>query len=215
MSINNTCFGDFVNSLKTELTKELPGFGTQKTMSPSIREDLLGNTQPNVSTRQSAVLILLFPSDNKTCTLFIKRPVYDGPHSGQVSFPGGKLEEIDLSIFDTALRETQEEVGVEPSLVEIIGKLTPLYIPVSNSMVHPVIGTIKSVPITHPNLQEVEYPFFVPLSCLLNPANKSIKVISSHGRPISAPYYNVSNEMIWGATAMILAEFLEIVKRIS
>ena len=213
MKIVELNFLEFLENLKTEISDILPGFNAQKSMSPSIREDLIGNANPNSNTRQSAVLILLFIEENQICTIFIKRPVYEGPHSGQVSFPGGKYDETDLTIQQTALRETQEEIGVNSNEINLIGALTPLYIPISNLMVNPFVGFISTTPILHPNLQEVAYTVTVPLDDLLNPQNKSIKVISSHNRPISAPYYNVSNEMIWGATAMILAEFLEIVKK--
>lgn len=215
MKLEGISFNYFVDKLRCEVAKGLPGFSAQKSMSPSIREDLLGNNKPNSTTRQSAVLVPLFPCDNKIHLLFIKRPQYEGVHSGQVGFPGGKAEEIDSSIEQTALRETYEEVGICSSEINIIGTLTPLYIPISNTIVTPVIGAIEKITCLHPNLQEVDYIFSVPLAELLNPQNKSVKVISSHGRPITAPYYNVSNEMIWGATAMILAEFLEITKPIS
>lgn len=208
---SNITFDDFVEVLKTELQKDLPGFDAQKTMSPSIREDLMGNTIPNPKTRQSAVLILLFPNGNNIDTLLIKRPVYDGPHSGQVSFPGGKFDEADSDIQATALRETFEEVGVNPTDISIIGQLTQLYIPVSNMMVHPFVGVINIKPEFNPNIKEVERIISVPIKQLANPKNRSVKVITSHGKLITAPYFNVSREFIWGATAMILAEFVEII----
>lgn len=205
---------DFSLKIKNEIEKGLPGFDAQKNMSPSIREDLLGNNLPNTNTRQSAVLILLFYENNKISTLFIKRPTYNGPHSGQISFPGGKYDESDTTIKETALRETEEEVGTNPSDIEILGTLTPLYIPVSNMMVHPFVGYSETKPMFQPNSQEVEYIIVTPIEDLLNPKKKSIKVIHSHGRPITAPYYCIDDEMIWGATAMILAEFLEIVQKV-
>ena len=208
---SNINFDDFIEDLKTELQNELPGFDAQKTMSPSIREDLMGNTAPNSNTRQSAVLILLFPNGNSIDTLLIKRPVYDGPHSGQVSFPGGKFDEADSDIQATALRETFEEVGVSPSDISIIGQLTQLYIPVSNMMVHPFVGVIDFKPLFKPDVKEVERIISAPINQLVNPKNRSIKVIPSHQKLITAPYFNISKEFVWGATAMILAEFVEII----
>lgn len=200
--------------VKKEIEKGLPGFDAQKRMSPSIRTDLLGNNLPNNNTRQSAVLILLFNENNRISTLFIKRTTYNGPHSGQISFPGGKCDENDKTIQETALRETEEEIGITPSEIEILGTLTPLYIPVSNMMVHPFVGYSESKPLFQPNNQEVEYIIVTPLEDLLNPSSKSIKVIHSHGRPITAPYYSIDEEMIWGATAMILSEFLVIAQKV-
>ena len=207
-------FNDFIERLRVRLDKNLPGFNAQKSMSPSIREDLMGKNKENDTTRQSAVLLLLFPSGENINILLIKRTIYNGHHSGQVAFPGGKLEKSDLSVFDAALRETEEEVGIDSSQIKIIGKLTPLYIPISNMMVSPIVGAINTTPIIHPNDKEVEYIISVPINHLLDPANKSVKVISLHDRQITAPYYNVSNEMVWGATAMIVSEFLVIVESI-
>lgn len=207
-------FIEFVEKIQLKLTENLPGFDAQKTMSPSIREDIMGNALPNAKTRQSAVLLLLYLANSQLCTLFIKRPIYEGPHSGQVSLPGGKFEEADLSVKQTALRETEEEIGIIAANINIVGNLTPLYIPVSNMMVNPFVGYTSSDPVFHPNLQEVDYVISVPLHELTDPQNKSVKVISSHDRPITAPFFNVSNEMIWGATAMILAEFIEIINKV-
>ncbi len=208
---SNINLDNFVEVLKTELQNDLPGFDAQKTMSPSIREDLMGNTAPNANTRQSAVLILLFPNGNDINTLLIKRPIYDGPHSGQISFPGGKFDEADSDIQATALRETFEEVGVNPTDINIIGQLTQLYIPVSNMMVHPFVGVINFKPEFNPNTEEVERIIYAPIKQLTNSKNRSVKVITSHQKLITAPYFNISKEFVWGATAMILAEFVEII----
>lgn len=208
---SNIRFEDFVELLKCELQKDLPGFYAQKTMSPSIREDLLGNTTPDSKTRQSAVLILLFPNGNEINTLLIKRTVYDGAHSGQVSFPGGKFDETDSNIQTTALRETFEEVGIKPADIRIIGQLSKLYIPISNIMVHPFVGAINFKPEFIPNIKEVERIISVPINQLVNPQNRSVRIITSHGKLITAPYFNISKEFVWGATAMILAEFVEII----
>lgn len=214
MESDENMLNRFVRELRLEISYGIPGFDAQKRMSPSIREDLLGNTKPNEKTRQSAVLILIFPLNGKLSTIFIKRPTYEGPHSGQVSFPGGKFDEVDETLIETALRETHEEIGIDTDQINIIGPITPLYIPVSNMMVTPVIGFIESLPALNPNVQEVEYTITVSIDELINPKNKSVKIISAHGKQITAPYYNVSNETIWGATAMILSEFLEIICRI-
>lgn len=203
-----------VKTIEKELSRQLPGIDAQKRMAPSIRADLLGNTVPNPATRKSAVLILLYPADHGLFFVLIKRQTYDGPHSGQMSLPGGKFDDTDLTLNGTALRETYEEVGVEPGQVRLLGQLTELYIPVSNMVVQPFVGFTPQKPVFTPNLQEVEYVVEVPLTDLLAEANKSVKVISSHGRPITAPYYNLHNEMVWGATAMILSEFEEVVRKI-
>lgn len=201
-----------VEAIEVKLRESLPGYEAQKRMEPSVRADLLGNTLPNQATRKSAVLILLYPADFGLNFVLIKRQTYDGPHSGQVSLPGGKFDDTDQTLDGTALRETYEEVGIEPGQVRLLGRLTELYIPVSNMVVQPFVGFTPQKPVFTPNLQEVEYIVKVPLTDLLAEANKSVRVISSHGRAITAPHYNLNNEIIWGATAMILSEFEEVVR---
>jgi len=203
-----------IKAIEAILNLPLPGYKVQKRMEPSIRADLSGSTEPNFATRDSAVLILLYPFAQRLHFVLIKRQIYEGPHSGQVSLPGGKFEDIDLTLDSTALRETYEEVGVEPGKVRILGKLTELYVPVSNLMVYPYVGYTSQKPEFMPNLQEVEYVIEVGVSDLLAEANKSVKVITSHGRPLTAPFYQLRGEMVWGTTAMILAEFEEILRRI-
>lgn len=203
-----------IKAIEAILNLPLPGYKVQKRMEPSIRADLSGSTEPNFATRDSAVLILLYPFAKRLHFVLIKRQIYEGPHSGQVSLPGGKFEDIDLTLDSTALRETYEEVGVEPSKVRILGKLTELYVPVSNLMVYPYVGYTSQKPEFMPNLQEVEYVIEVGVSDLLAEVNKSVKVITSHGRPLTAPFYQLRGEMVWGTTAMILAEFEEILRRI-
>jgi len=203
-----------VKAIELNIWESLPGYEAQKRMEPSVRADLLGNTMPNLSTRESAVMILLYPFGQGLNFVLNKRQTYDGPHSGQMSLPGGKFDDTDLTLDGTALRETYEEVGVEPGQVQLLGRLTELYIPVSNMVVQPFVGFTPQKPVFTPNLQEVEYIVEVPLTDLLAEANKSVRVISSRGRPITAPYYNLNNEMVWGATAMILSEFEAVVRRI-
>ncbi|MDI3527120.1 MAG: hypothetical protein PWR03_1303 [Tenuifilum sp.] len=202
-----------IERLRYILKAELPGKDAQIIMAPSVRADKHGNSQPNLSTRESAVLILLYKSLSGFRFVLIKRQVYDGPHSGQVSFPGGKFEENDISLSQTALRETYEEIGIEPKNIELLGRLTELYIPVSNIMVHPFVGYINETPKFCLNLLEVQYVVEVDLFDLMDDRNKSVKVINSHGYPITAPYYNLKNEMVWGATAMILSEFEHVIKK--
>jgi 8-oxo-dGTP pyrophosphatase MutT (NUDIX family) len=198
-----------IDEINHNLKSHLPGYAAQLRMSPSFRGELL-KTNDGSNSRQSAVLISLFPENNIINTLLIKRATYDGVHSGQVSFPGGKLEEFDKSLISTALREAQEEVGIDPANVEVLGTLTPLFIPVSNMQVLPVVGFLQEKPELHLNLQEVEYAIVVPICHLKNPKNHLRKTISVRDRSIEAPYIKVDCEDVWGATAMIISEFIEL-----
>ena len=133
-------FNRFINLLKARLKSPLPGEDTQYLMAPVSRLKAEQLPKENYNPKKSAVLVLLFPEDETIKTVLIKRPVYDGVHSGQVAFPGGKFDDIDIELKQTALRETFEEIGVQSAEIEIIGQLTDLYINPSNFLVSPFIA---------------------------------------------------------------------------
>jgi len=204
-------FNISVDALKHLLSGPLPGKEAQDLMSPSIRStgNQVGNPE---DARPGSVLVLLYQRDNQWMVPFIQRPVYDGVHSGQISFPGGKCEEDDEGYFFTALRETQEEIGISPEDVEWLGALTPLYIPNSNFFVYPFVGWVDKPPVFHPDPTEVDEVIEVPLENLLD--DRYVKRFSEkiNDTMISAPYYEAGNRKIWGATAMMLSEMLEVVR---
>jgi len=197
-----------ISQIRQNLKQPLPGLSAQLRMAPSHRGELL-KTNDGCGLRQSAVLISLFPENDKLSTLLIKRTTYDGIHSGQVSFPGGKFENSDESLIQTALREAEEEVGLDPKKVEILGTLTPLFIPVSSMQVLPVVGLLHEKPELHLNHYEVEYTITVPICHLKNTANHMQKTIYLREHTVEAPYIKVDCEDVWGATAMIISEFCE------
>lgn len=203
-------FNTIVDSLKERLKGELPGLSAQIKMAPTLRSAPGFPKEANANTRNSAVLVSIYPDNNMAYTILIKRTVYKGAHSGQVSFPGGKQDEFENSYVQTALREAEEEIGIDPNNVEVIGTLTPLFIPVSNMLVVPIVGIIPKPTNLHLNLQEVEYTIPVSLEHLQDPNNQSVKTICVGILPISAPYYAVGKEVVWGATAMILSEFTQL-----
>ncbi len=132
-------------------------------------------------------------------------------HSGQIAFPGGKAEKEDISLENTALRETFEEVGIQPQQIEIIGKLSDLYIPPSNFIVTPFVGILQEEPHITPNY-EVERVLIIPLSDLMNPTNCVEKTISVRSIQLHVPCYTLDGEIIWGASSMMLAELLELMR---
>src|SRR5690606_22908133 len=161
-----------------------------------------------------AVLMLLYPIENKLHTLLMLRPIYKGTHSGQISFPGGKMEPEDEDTIATALRETHEETGVEPASVEIIGKLSDVYIPPSRFLVKRYIGFRTKKPHLIPDPREVEALIEAPIEALLEKANireKSI-FISALNAEIQAKYFDIFGHTVWGATAMMISEFNDIVE---
>jgi 8-oxo-dGTP pyrophosphatase MutT (NUDIX family) len=198
---------NIISELGNRLREKLPGEKAHFIMAPA------GNLPENISGEpgKAGVLILLFPHNGELSTVLIKRTEYPGPHSGQISLPGGKLEKGDKSQIYTALREAREETGIDTQSLEIIGTLTPLYIPVSDIEVLPVLAYTDTQPGFQINTREVEYLIIVPLKQLLTGNRKKItKTLRVRDQVIRAPGYLIQNEYIWGATAMILSEFIEI-----
>ena len=200
---------DIVPAIKQRLTLPLPGKYMQMQMAPTFRPDI-NNQQTSV---KAGVMILLYPNPTELYVVLMKRPEYPGTHSGQISFPGGKFEANDENLIKTALRETEEEIGVLSSNVMVLGQLTPLYIPASEFEVYPTVGFIdKPQFIIDP--QEVEYVIEAEANFLLRPDKKGSNGFQITNTQGDIPYFNINGNHVWGATAMILNEFLEIVKDI-
>ena len=170
------------------------------------------NDRPAEPARQSAVLVLLYPRRDELHLPLIVRPTYDGAHSGQVAFPGGGCEEGDADLTGTALREAQEELGIAPGDVQVLGKLTQLYIRPSNYQVHPTVGRIAYRPAFQPNVREVAQLLEVPLNTLLDPAHLRRERWQLQDRSALVPFFAIQGQTIWGATAMILSELLAVVR---
>ena len=202
---------DFYQTLKEELALSLPGIDSQLKMAPKHRK-----TDPDGDVKQNAaVSIVIIPSERKEKEIIlIKRPEYNGHHSGQISFPGGKEEQDDKNLLETAIRETYEEIGIELAKDNFIGALTPLFIPVSQFMVYPYLfieGTIKDYTI---DPAEVDYIIQFQLKKLLDVSLIKTTRIQISDHTITTPYYAIGDEIVWGATAMILSEFVEILYRL-
>ncbi len=195
----------FTKTLNTELNNGLPGFDAQKIMSPSIRDHALKTSDPSIA-RDSSVLLLFYPKNGQLYLPFIKRTTGNTSHSGQISLPGGKYEESDENRITTAIRETNEELGVECERIKIMGSLTELYIPVSNFMVLPILGYCEKRPDFNLNEFEVEEIIEMPVSQLLAAENISEYTIKKNDFNILAPYFDAKGHKVWGATAMILSE---------
>ena len=157
-------------------------------------------------------MILLYPHENKIHTVFIQRPEYDGVHGGQISFPGGKRESSDPDLIYTAIRETSEEVGVDPAEISVISTLTPLYIPVSNILVTPVVGWMERRPEFKHQEEEVVFIIEADIKTLNNPSTIKTKPFEIRGEMIDIKYFDYKNFVIWGATAMILNELFVIIR---
>ena len=169
------------------------------------------------SAKPSGVLILLYPYRDDIGFVLMRRPDYTGVHSGQISLPGGKFEEEqDRDLIATAMREAKEEVGIKPSAVNIIGTLTPLYIPPSNYLVTSVVGWTEQRPEFIADPREVEEIIEMSLTDFLNDLNVRTRRIKLFmGLSANFPCYYIDRNVIWGATAMILSEFRVLLKEVS
>jgi 8-oxo-dGTP pyrophosphatase MutT (NUDIX family) len=203
----------FINELKKEIAKSLPGTQVQWRMASSDRLLKGFPREPKEDSIPASVLILLYPEKGNINTIFIQRPEYEGIHGGQISFPGGKREPDDKSPVATALREASEETGIIPGNIEILGTLTPLYIPVSNIIVTPVTGWSSTKPDFTPLSSEVDFIIEADLSMFFNQSIIKTKPFLIRGEMIEIRYFDYEGHVIWGATAMILNELLEIIRR--
>lgn len=201
-------FHEFTAALAVRLQVELPGEAAQQAM--TARTPLLttaGYLEQNPDHRKSAVLMLLFPGENGPNTALIVRPEYDGAHSGQLAFPGGRAEKTDASLLHTALRETREEVGINLEPDAVIGKLSPVYIPVSNFLVQPFVAVMHSEPRYYADPREVVDIINVPLQHFLNPDVKTKQHITvGKNMRMHVPGYTLGERLLWGATAMMMSE---------
>lgn len=194
------------------MSESLPGIHAQKVMMPVEstveRFDLNRN-----DARLGGVMVLFYPKNGEVYLPLTQRHDYGGTHGGQVSFPGGKWEEGDPDLEFTALRETYEEIGVNKASIQVIGRLTDLYIPPSNFKVSPVVGYVKERPDFKIDPYEVKELIEVPLSLLLHKDTLKRKNIQVRGTyRLDAPFFDIQGKVVWGATAMMLSELVAVVR---
>lgn len=204
-------FSAISNILRQKSVSCLSGEDAHRKMAPEHRFE--NYTFEPYFPRESAVLLLLYEDNKEANIVFIRRNTYKGHHSGQVCFPGGKKEPKDETIITTALRETKEELGVNTEDIEIIDSLSPLIIPVSNFIVHPFVGITTNTPVFTPNHYEVKEVITFPIKELCDPKRiKNTKMIIFE-KEVNVPYFDINKNIVWGATAMILNEFIAIISK--
>ena len=207
-------FEELLIRLASRLKEPLPGPAAHEIM----RAVPVGNAIPKFAhktpPRPGSVLIVLYPDDNKILFPLIKRPDYDGMHSGQISFPGGKAEQGE-DIITTALREGQEEIGINQQSVKVIGKLSDFFVIPSNFMVTPIVGYATSKPLLTPDPIEVARILHGDVESLLpDEVIRKKEITAARSFQMMAPHFEIENEIVWGATAMMLNEFRTLLKEI-
>lgn len=204
-------FQSFLQFVPNLVEAKLPAEVAHYKMAPLERMELLKNLDINATPKVAAVMMLLYPKNGITHLVLIVRNSYKVIHSSQIAFPGGKYELEDLDYRYTALRETQEEIGVPSENIQVIRPFTPMYIPASNFQVHPFLGICTQEIIFFPDPREVAAVIEIPLSTFLDDTIIVETVLNtSYALNVKVPAFQIENKMVWGATAMILNELKEV-----
>ena len=209
-------FKDFLKYVPQLIEVALPANEAHYKMAPFERIESLKKLDiDSINPKKAAVMMLLYPKKGLTHLVLIQRNSYEGVHSAQIAFPGGKYETPDVTFDKTALRETQEEIGIHPNNIEIIMPFTHLYIPPSNFMVYPFLGICKEEIVFVPDTNEVVAIIELPLNDFLND-DLIVKTImtTSYAEKIEIPAFKINEHIVWGATAMMLSELKEVLKKV-
>lgn len=202
-----------INLLQLKLKGILPGISSQVKMAPVNREiELMKFDYQQFNPKLSAVIILLYHENSSLKIIFIRRSVYVGLHSGQIAFPGGKYENNDKNLIETAKREMEEELGINRNSYQILGQLTDLYVPPSNFLLRSFVAYTENKPqfiINEREVQEVLIFDFEQFKQSDVIKHGDFKAHNSE-KLIKAPYYGIDGNVIWGATAMVMSELIDL-----
>ncbi|WP_372794904.1 CoA pyrophosphatase [Lutibacter sp.] len=207
-------FNHFINNISKLKENPIGGLEAQFKLAPKLRLRYSNEKIEALNPKKAAVVALFYPNNNgEVCFLLTLRADYDGTHAAQISFPGGKFENNDNSLKNTALRETFEEVGIPINAISIFKQMTDVFIPPSNFLVTPFLGFLNHVP-TFTKNHEVEELISVSLKDLLDESSISTTILStSYAKNMKVPCFMLNNYAVWGATAMMLNEIKELLKK--
>jgi len=209
-------FQEFLEYVPKLMEVSLPASEAHFKMAPLERIESMKNL--NLETKNpktAAVMMLFYPKNGRTHLVLIVRNSYQGVHSAQIAFPGGKYEPRDQIFENTALRETHEEIGIHPNSIEIKKAFTRLYIQPSNFMVYPFLGICKEEIVFIPDASEVADIIELPLSVFLgDDILVSVNISTSYADNIMVPAFKINEHIVWGATAMMLSELKEVLKKV-
>jgi len=200
-----------LSSLERRLRGEKPGLEAQLKMVPDHRRHDKTYREAGDTCLRAAVLVLIYPGEGGPHLVLTQRTTQVVHHQAQISFPGGQMDEHESAV-ETALREAEEELGIKPEEVQVLGELTPLYIPPSNYCIYPVVAVANRRPDFRPSPHEVAEVIEAPLAHLLDTNNVRREKWHLRGEDVTVPFYFLKGHKIWGATAMVLAELLHLLK---
>lgn len=208
-------FQSFLEYVPYLAEAKLPAMAAHIKMAPLERVESLKTNVENKNPKKAAVMMLLYPKNGITHLVLIVRNSYEGVHSGQIAFPGGKYEKEDMNFSTTALRETHEEIGIRPEKMKIIKPFTPMYIPPSNFIVHPFFGICMEEICFVPDASEVARVIELPLSVFLkDEIIINAKLSTSYANDINVPAFEIEGQVVWGATAMMLSELKDVLNSV-
>lgn len=204
-------FNQFLGVLQSAHRQPLPGSDAQHLLAPVGRPHFLPKDAELKNIRKAGVMALFIKTDSKPHLVLIERATSKGVHSGQIAFPGGQVEKQDLSFKETALRETEEEIGLQASEIEVFGSFSPIYIEPSNYLVHPFTGIYHGNPAFVPQVSEVANIISIDFNHFLLDSSIIEQNINVRGFNMKVPTFYIDGHTIWGATAMMLSELRQMI----